>query len=27
LSIGEGAAVAAVTDMVDDETFNHGGRR
>jgi hypothetical protein len=27
LAIGEGNAVAAMADMVDDEAFNHGARR
>ena len=27
LSVGKGDAVAAMTDMIDDETFNHGARR
>jgi hypothetical protein len=27
LSPGNGDAVAAMTDVIDDETLNHGGRR
>ncbi len=27
LAAGKGNAVAAMTDMIDDETFNHGARR
>ena len=27
LAVGEGDAVAAMTDMIDDEAFNHGARR
>jgi hypothetical protein len=27
LSVGKGDAVTATTDVIDDETFNHGARR
>ena len=27
LPAGKGNAVSAVTDMIDDEAFNHGARR
>jgi hypothetical protein len=27
LSLGNGDAVAAMTDVIDDETLNHGARR
>ena len=27
LAVGEGDAVAAMADMVDDQAFNHGARR
>ena len=27
LAAGEGDAIAAMTDMIDDEAFNHGARR